>query len=258
MKETMMAKTKNTTVRKKNTKKHSVVDSAVRNAAVLSDGCNPEFVIGAEFDGIFEMPIIKRPKKIIIPDKLVPFSKMDQAEPKSFAVCEYENDTEFKDLLVNPDEYISILKKYQGFITPDCSVYRDMPLAIQITNIYRSRAIGYCFQKHGVYVVPCVRWGDERTYTTKYLPERIAFLGIEKHSIVSVGSYGQLKNKVNRYYFEAGMDAMIEALEPEIVLVYSQMPDAMKEKYPSTIFIEYPDWTNIVRKDKTGNGNGSE
>ncbi len=48
---------------------------------------------------------------------------------------------------------------------------------------------------------------------------------MEKHSIVSVGSYGQLKDKVNRYYFEAGMDSMMEELEPEIVLVYSKMPN---------------------------------
>lgn len=168
-----MAEEKGTKTRRKRrtTKKRSVVDSAVRNAACLSDGCNPELVIGAEFDGVFEMPIIKKPKKIIIPDNLVPFSKMEKADPKLFAVCEYENDVEFKDILVHPDEYIEILKKYQGFISPDCSVYRDMPLAIQITNIYRSRAIGYCFQKHGVYVIPCVRWGDERTYTRKFLEE---------------------------------------------------------------------------------------
>ena len=233
--------------KRKTTKKRSVVDSAARNAAALCDGCNPEFVIGAEFDGVFEMPIIKKPKKITIPDNLVPFSKMEKADPKSFAVCEYENDTEFKDILVNPDEYIEILKKYQGFITPDCSVYRDMPLAIQITNIYRSRAIGYCFQKHGVYVIPCVRWGDERTYTTKFLPDCVAFSGIERHSIVSVGSYGQLKDKVNRYYFEAGMDAMMETLEPDYVLVYSKMPNNIEEKYPDTRFIEYPDWTTQMR-----------
>jgi hypothetical protein len=126
-----------------------VVDSAVRNAACLSDGCNPEFVIGAEFDGIFEMPIIKRPKKVIIPENLVPFSKMDKVDPKAFAVCEYENDVEFKDILVHLDEYIEIMKKYQGFISSDCSVYRDMPLAIQITNIYRSRTIGYCLSNCG-------------------------------------------------------------------------------------------------------------
>ena len=229
--------------------KRSVVDSAVRNAASLSDGCNPELVIGAEFDGIFEMPIIKKPKKYVIPKNLVPFSKMEKANKKSFAVCEYENDVEFKDLLVNSDEYIEILKQYQGFISLDCSVYRDMPLAIQITDIYRSRAIGYCFQKHVVYVVPCVRWGDERTYTRKFLPEKIAFSGVEKNSIVSVGSYGQLKDKVNRYYFEAGMDAMMEELEPEIVLVYSKIPDYIEEKYPKTRFVEYPDWTSIVRNN---------
>lgn len=236
--------------KRKTKKKKSVVDSAARNAAVLTDGCNPELVVGAEFDGIFEIPIIKKPKKIIIPDNLVPFSKMEKVDKKKFAVCEYENDSEFRDLLTKPDEYIAILKQYQGFIAPDCSIYRDMPLAAQVINIYRSRAIGYCFQNHGVYVVPCVRWGDERTYTTKFLPEKIAFLGVEKHSIVSIGTYGQLKNTVNRYYFEKGLDSMMETLEPEIVLVYSKIPEEIKEKYPLTNFVEYEDWTSMMRKEK--------
>lgn len=234
--------------RRRRRKNRSVVDSAARNAAALSDGCNPELVKGAEFDGVLEIPIIKKPKKIVIPDNLVPFSKLAKADPRSFAVCEYENDTEFKDLLVNPDEYIEVLKKYQGFISPDCSVYRDMPLSLQITNIYRSRAIGFCFQKHGVNVIPCVRWGDERTYTTKMLPEKVAFLGVEKNAIVSVGSYGQIKDRANRYYFEAGMDAMMETLEPKFVLVYSKMPDQIKSRYPETKFVEYPDWTTVMRR----------
>ena len=143
---------------KKKTKKKSVVDSAVRNAAVLTDGCNPEFVKGAKFDGIFEMPIIKKPSKIVIPDNLIPFSKTDRSSKKAFAVCEYENDSEFKDLLSNPKDYVKKIKKYQGFITPDCSIYRDMPLAIQITNIYRNRAIGYYMQSKGINVIPNVRW----------------------------------------------------------------------------------------------------
>ncbi len=101
---------KNRLKRKRRKKKKSVVDSAARNAAVLTDGCNPELVVGAEFDGIFEIPIIKKPKKIIIPDNLVPFSKMEKVDKKKFAVCEYENDSEFRDLLTKPDEYIAILK----------------------------------------------------------------------------------------------------------------------------------------------------
>lgn len=58
-----------------------------------------------------------------------------------------------------------------------------------------------------------------------------------------------MKDKVNRYYFEAGMDSMMEELEPEIVLVYSKMSDHIEEKYPNTRFVEYPDWTSIVRND---------
>lgn len=228
--------------------KRSVVDSAARNTAVLSDGCNSEFVDGAEFDGIFEIPIIKRPSQIIIPDKLVPFSKMDRANSSDFAVCEYENDSEFRDILQNPECYLEKIKKCQGFISPDCSIYRDMPLAVQITNIYRNRAIGFWFQNNGVYVIPCVRWGDERTYTTKYLPEKIAFLGIEKQSIVSIGTYGQLKDKVNRYYLDAGLDAMIETLEPIVVLVYGKLPNEIKERYSSVKFVEYADWISMVRE----------
>ena len=64
---------------------------------------------------------------------------------------------------------------------------------------------------------------------------------------MSVGSYGQLKDKVNRYYFEAGMDSMLETLEPEIVLVYSKLPDDIETKYPNTRFVEYPDGTSVMR-----------
>ena len=37
------------------------------------------------------------------------------------------------------------------------------------------------------------------------------------------------------------MDAMMETLEPEIVLVYSKMPEEIKERYPGTQFVEYED-----------------
>ena len=150
-------------------------------------------------------------------------------------------------MLSNPDDYVKKIYKYQGFITPDCSVYRDMPLAIQITNIYRNRAIGYYMQSKGIYVIPNVRWGDERTYTTKFLPEKIAFKGIQKKSIVSIGAYGQNQNKVNRYYFLQGLDETIKELEPKVVLVYGKLPDEVKEQYKKVKFVEYQDYTSLMR-----------
>ena len=69
--------------KRKKTKIRTVTDSAARNAATLSDGCNPELVKGADFDGIFEIPIIRKSKKYIIPDNLVPFSKMSKADSRN-------------------------------------------------------------------------------------------------------------------------------------------------------------------------------
>lgn len=46
---------------KRKLKGKTVTDSSARNAALLTDGCNPELVEGARFDGIFEIPIIYKP-----------------------------------------------------------------------------------------------------------------------------------------------------------------------------------------------------
>ena len=181
----------------------------VKNPAVITDGCNPELVKGADFDGIFEIPIIKAPEILAIPKAMVPFSKRDKVTPSHFAVCEYENDIEFADLLRNPNEYVKEFKKYQAVISPDASLYWDAPFATQVVNKYRNHAIGYYLQKKGVYVIPNVRWGDERTYTTCLFSQPLAFLGVEKHSIVSIGSYGVIKTALEKQHFKAGLKAML-------------------------------------------------
>lgn len=222
-----------------------------KRAAVITDGCNPELVKGAKFDGILGIPIIEKPTKFYIPKAIVPFSKMHLVEPEKFAVCEYENDINFSELLINPETYLATLNKYQAWITPDASLYWDMPIAAQIVNKYRNHAVGYYMQKHGVYTIPNVRWGDERTYTTKYLPEKLAFLGVEKNSIVSIGSYGVSKTKEEKLHFRAGLEAMLETLMPEIVLVYGAMPKEVFGDYLSkTRFINYSDWTTYIKADR--------
>ena len=219
--------------------------------AVITDGCNPELVENADFDGILEIPIIKRPKEFKIPRAIVPFSRMEAVEPERFAVCEYENDRNFAELLRDPEPFVKELRKYQAFITPDASMYWDMPLAAQIVNKYRNHAIGCYMQSRGIYTIPNVRWGDERTYTTEVLPEKLAFLGVEKNSIVSIGSYGVVKSKQEKEHFRAGLESMLETLAPEVVLVYGSMPDDVFKVFKhKAFFIQYPDWTTYVRSEE--------
>ena len=87
--------------------------------------------------------------------------------------------------------------------------------------------------------LPC----PSKRYTTKVLPEPVAFLGVEKHSIVAIGTYGCFRTKDDKYHFEAGLSGMLETLEPEIVLVYGSMNEKVFGQYLNWAkFVQYPDW----------------
>ncbi len=89
-----------------------------------------------------------------------------------------------------------------------------MPLWAQIANIGVNRSIGYYLQEQGKYVIPNVRWGDERTYSRKYFDSAPAFAGVPKNSIVSIGTYGCSRTREDKYYLEAGLDSMLSELNP--------------------------------------------
>lgn len=222
---------------------------------VIDDGFNPDLVERALFEGLLEIPQIKAPREIIIPKSLTPFTKRNYVDSYDTAICEYEHDYRFAELIYNPEDLYNDLSRFSAFITPDCSLYLDMPLCLQITNTYFNRAIGAFFQSKGLYVIPNIRWGDERSYSKCELPEKFAFLGAPQKSIVSIGTYGCIKNSENKYYFKSGLDAMLQELEPTTVLVYGSMPDSIFRDYQSyTKFIQYDDWTTRKRRaNKYGN-----
>ena len=215
-----------------------------RIKANLDDGCNPELVAGASFVLPLGIPIVKASPQIVIPEGITPFSVRHRAPSFNEAIGFYEKDINFAEVLRSPQDYIDDFGRFKALISPDCSLYRDAPLAVQLANIYRSRAIGSYYQRRGQYVIPQIRWGNEYTYTNKYFPERIAFLGIEKHSIVAIGTYGCFHGRENKYYFSAGLSAMMETLEPQVILVYGSMPEKVFGQYMNYAkFVQYPDWT---------------
>lgn len=215
----------------------------------MDDGFNSELVETAIFDGILEIPQIERPNKFKIPTSMIPFSERNRSADFSECLVFYEQDIQFSDVTRDPKAFLKDFSRFPEITSLDNSVYRDSPLLVQIANVYRSRAIGYYFQKNGLYIIPNVRWGDERSYTSEYLPEKFAFLGLPKHSILSIGTYGCISTKENKFYFKQGLSAMLATLEPEIILVYGRMPDCIfsefKVKYH---FEQYPDRISSMRK----------
>ena len=221
--------------------------------AAIDDGFQPELVKNARFEGAFEIPVIDEPKKIFIPSGITPFSRRNVAPTDNEAIGFFEMDPMFADVLRNPQAYVEELKKFPTVISPDCSLYRDAPLTVQIANVYKKNAITHYWQSQGVGMTPLVRWGSRDTYTTDVLPEPIAFAGIPHNSIVVVSTYGCIKSRFDKYHFEAGFEACMQTLTPKIVLVYGAMPKKIFGPYLKYAkFHNYLDW--ITRKKGGNNG----
>ena len=181
-------------------------------------------VENADFDGYIELPVIKTSDEL--PEKVVTFSK---AMTKSWTdfdcwVVFYEHDKEFERLWNNPKQYLDKLKKFKGVISPDFSLYRNMPLVMQMWNTYRGRAVACWLQNNGVEIIPNLRFGDERTFS-------FCFDGIEENKTVAVGTHGCIKRKEDKIFFKIGLARMVQRLSPKIIIVYGSAPDNIFKPY---------------------------
>ena len=114
------------------------------------DGFNSKLIETAFFEGFLEIPILEAPNEIRIPSVAIPFSKRKAiTNPSEEMLVFYEQDPEFREFVSIPQNYIDELKDIQIISTPDCSLYRDMPLWEQIANIGVSRSVGHYLQHQG-------------------------------------------------------------------------------------------------------------
>lgn len=189
-------------------------------------GCKDVFhafmVKNATYDGSLKIPCLKA--EFGKPQKLIAFSKAIHSTDYDAWVHFYEDDVTFERLWNRPKTYLPILKKFEGVISPDYSIYRDMPLVMQQWNIYRGRAIGFWLQENGIPVIPNIRFGDERTF-------ELSRAGVKKQSVIAVGSHVCIKLLNERRYFEKGLSYGVDTLEPTTIVVYGAAPGNIFAKY---------------------------
>lgn len=218
------------------------------------DGFNSKLIETALFESILEIPVLSAPERIIIPTRAVPFSKRNHINSDTDMLVFYEKDPTFREFISCPQKFDNELNHVNIFSTPDCSVYRDMPLWEQLANIGVGRSMGYYEQQQGKYVIPNVRWGDERTYTNVLFDIPPTFAGIPKNSIISIGSYGCCQKKEDKYHLQAFLESMLDYLNPSDVVVYGAFHERHLQTYGKyTNFHVLPDWTSFMRGEKNGN-----
>ncbi len=189
-------------------------------------GCRDVFhaflVEKATYEGFLEIPEIDYGD--FRPGKLIAFSKAIRSKDYDCWVHFYEDDAAFERIWNNPRKYLPILQKFKGVISPDFSLYRDMPLVMQFWNIYRNRAIGRWLQDNGVSVIANVRWGDYRTYTA-------CCYGVPVNGTIAIGSHGCIHIKEDRTFFVEGLEQIVKTLKPKTIVVYGSAPSYIFDKY---------------------------
>ena len=161
--------------------------------------------------GKYNMPIIRAENHI--PTDLISFNYMLTSNEFNKGVHFYIDDYQFERLWNSPRKYIEALSRFDCCLTPDFSLYLDMPLAVQIWNVYRSRLIGQIMQDNCITVIPTLTWSTIDSYD-------FCFDGIEKGGTVSVSTTGVKESDFSKNIWFDGMTEAIKRIEPSHVIVY--------------------------------------
>lgn len=164
-----------------------------------------------------EMPIIK---KINITDDKFDFisysnTKKDERN-RNKTVHFFNDDSKFNGVYNSYNiEQVEKLAQYKYILTPDFSVTVDMPLPVQMKNVFKSRWCGAYWQDYNLKVIPTITWSDHRSYN-------FCFEGIEKGSPVAISTLGCRGYRRYKQLFIEGYQQMMKSIMPELIICYGK------------------------------------
>lgn len=153
-----------------------------------------------------------------VPDGLTSFLPSQAKKHPDDFVHFYIEDYRFERLWTEPERYVDVLSRYAGMIMPDFSTYINMPVPMQLWNMYRSRALASFYQRCGIDVIPNLVYADERTYGP-------AFSGLPIGGTYCTCNIGILRDEEARHYFFKGLMKALETVRPDVLLVYGNKMD---------------------------------
>jgi len=130
----------------------------------------------------------------------------------------------------DPEKYLPRLAQYPHLLTPDYSLYTDMPRALQLYNTFKNRWCGAYWQENGLSVIPTVSWSTENSFD-------FCFDGIEYGSVVAISTLGGLTDKE---LFLKGYFELEARIRPTRVLCFGR---AFPEMGSEVITVDYLETT---------------
>lgn len=194
-----------------------------------------EFMYNEKSSGKYDIPIIKKQNINIEKINLMSYvnTKKDDIQNKDKTIHFFTYDWKFEKVYQNIDEEFEKLKQYYCLLSPDFSLFTNMPQALQVYSVFKNRWCGAYFQSKGLNVIPTVSWGDKKTF-------EFCFDGIEEGSIVAVCTYYR-ENCEDE--FMLGYNEMLKRIKPSIVICYDEPFPSMKGNLKYFLPTTY-EWTN--------------
>lgn len=150
------------------------------------------------------------------PDGLMGFNyakSTPDAGKRGYACHFFVDDYQFERVWTSPARYLDTLRGFDVVLTPDFSLYTDMPLPMMAWNHYRSQALGLYWQRYGMKVVPTLSWAGPDSYT-------FCFEGVPRGGTVAVSTVGVKGDDAALDVWCSGMAEAMRRLEPSRVLIY--------------------------------------
>ena len=141
------------------------------------------------------------------------FAKSTPSNRKRGKGCHFFiDDYQFERVWNRPEKYVELLRKFECVVTPDYSVYTDMPYPMKLWNVYRSLALGHYWQAQGLTVVPNATWSDDVSLSW-------IFNGLPKGGTVFVGTLGVTKVKEYAEECAKGFPELERQVKPSRILL---------------------------------------
>lgn len=193
--------------------KNSAVNSLSKTSRFLRNDFDSE--------GRFEIPIIRRQKIYLCDLQLIACQETklnDTPYARAKGIHHFAYDDRFEHLYKNPVRSLKRYSQYAFVLSPEYSLYADMPIWRQLENTVKNRWVGAYWQSMGLKVIPTICWGRPASYD-------FCFDGIEKNSTVAVGMIGKKRSK---RFFMLGYEEMLARIQPEHIIVYGRPFPEMK------------------------------
>ena len=160
-------------------------------------------------NGSYDMPVLYESPIELDHIAMISFDHLTKKRNNANKIVHFfQEDHTFLRVYELPEKQLSKIASCYAAITPDFSLYADMPRALQINSVFQSRWCGAYWQDNGIKVIPSVSWSTPDSF-------EFCFDGLPNEAIVVVSTIGCKKV---RKEFMCGYDAMLERIKPRTII----------------------------------------